>query len=579
MTAGTTSEHRGGLALNRLDLDRLARPALGLAIAASGLMLFHLTRGSSFWADDWLWIVHRRATTLGTFFEPYNGHLSLVPIAIYRLMFAVFGIGSYTPYRALVIALSLVVAVLVFVYARTRTSELVALLLAGLMLFLGPGWQNTMWAFQIPWLLVSIAGISTLMLLERRTERADAAACALLVLAIASTGLALAVAIGIAVDLALTRRRWRDAWVVGIPLALYAIWAVHYHPTGIDVTAIPTIPLNLAEAAAVAMSSLAGLSGILPFDGTGTSLVYGWPLLVVGLALVLWRARSTRPSTRCVSLAATFAVFVASVSIVHGELASVLTSRYIYVYCLLAVLLVAEFAQGLRPSLLVQVSLCALTLAAVVSNIGNLRAQGAYIRDSGAETNGALTALDLDRGSVDPHTIARIALWQFLGLKATDYYTADRALGSPAYSVAQLRRATMTAQTSADGQLRADGDVALSPAPPLGRPGGTLPTVVAPSTGAVAIDGACVRFTPPAALAPGAAATLAVRIGAAGLSVSTGAAPATLSVRRFSPAFLALGDVAGHRTVTVRTRRDAAPDPWYLQLSSLAPVRVCGLPS
>lgn len=120
MTTGATSYRRTWLALARLDLDRLARPALAVAVIASGLLLLHLTRGTSFWADEWIWITTRRGNTADAFLAPYNGHLSLVPIAIYRLMFAVFGIGGYTPYRALVIGLSLVVAVLVFVYARSR---------------------------------------------------------------------------------------------------------------------------------------------------------------------------------------------------------------------------------------------------------------------------------------------------------------------------------------------------------------------------------------------------------------------------------------------------------------------------
>ncbi len=583
MTTGASSYRRGRLAFEWLDFDRLARPVLAIAVIASGLLLLYLTRGTSFWADEWTWIATRRGDTVNALLAPYNGHLSLVPVAIYRLMFAIFGIGSYTPYRALVIALSLVVAALVFVYARARTGDLVAMLLAVLMLFLGPGWQNTMWAFQIPWLVVCSAGILALRLLERGTGPADAAACALLVLAISSTSLGLAFAIGIAVELALTRCRWRDAWIVAIPLVLYAIWALHYRPNQIDGTAIPTIPLNIAKAAAAALSSLAGLSGVLPFNQTGTSLTYGWPLLVLVVVLVLRRARTARPSARAVSIAATFVAFAASVSIVHGALASVLSSRYIYVYCLLAVLLIAELAQGLRPSRLVQVALCGVALLAVISNIGSLRAQGVYIRQSGAVTNGALTGLDVDRGSVDPNTLARIAIYPFVKLTARDYFDAERTLGTPAYTVAQLRHADAIAQATADSQLVADGDVTLTPggafagtARSIGRSGAAVP-VLAAANGTVARAGACTRFTPAAAFAPGSSASVALTVQPGGLAVTAGAAPATVSIRRFAPTFTRLGAVAGRRSATVSVRRDAASEPWYLQLSSITPVRVCTL--
>jgi hypothetical protein len=583
VTTGATSYRRGRLTLARLDFDRLARPALVVAVIVSGLLLLHLTRGTSFWADDWLWIATRRGNTVDAFLAPYNGHLSLVPIAIYRLMFAVFGIGSYTPYRVLVIMLSLLVAVLVFTYARTRTGDTVALLAAALMLFLAPGWQDTMWAFQIPWLIVCAAGIVALMLIERRTGWADACACGLTLLAICSTSLGIAFAIGIPVDLALTRRRWRDAWIVGIPLVVYVMWTLHYHPSLIDVTAIPTIPLNIAQAAATALSSLGGLSGIRPFDATGTSLTYGWPLLVIASVFVLWRARTVRPSTRAVSLAVTFAVFAASVSIAHGELAAPLSSRYIYVYCVLAALLAVELARGIRRSRLVEASLCVVTLAAVLANIGGLRAFGAYIRGSGATTNGALTALDLDRGSADPSTVARIALYQFVKLSARSYFDAERTLGTPAYTIAQLQHADALARSAADSQLLADGDVMLTSSPtsavtprsPVGA--GTAVPALAAANGTVARGGACIRFTPAAALAPGSAASVSLIVLPGRLSVTAAAAPATLSIRRFASTFTPLGTLGARRSTILTVRRDSASDPWYLELSSIAPLQACTL--
>lgn len=583
MTSRASSYRRSGLAFARLNLDWVAVPALVVAVIASGIMLVHLTRGTSFWADDWIWIATRRGNTVDAFLAPYNGHLSLVPIAIYRLMFAVFGIGSYTPYRALVIALSLVVAVLVFLYARSRVGAVVALLAAVLMLFLGPGWQDTMWAFQIPWLIVCAVGILALMLIERRTWLADAGACALTFLAICSTSLGIAFAIGIAVDLALTRRRWRDAWIVGVPLVPYAIWTLHYHPSLIDATAIPTIPLSIAKAAAAALSGLTGLSGIRPFNETGTSLIYGWPLLVIASAFVLRRARTARPRARAGSLAATFVAFAASVSIVHGELANPLSSRYVYVYSLLAALLAVELAQGIRLSRFVQASLCVATVAAVLANIGSLRASGAYIRQSGAVTNAALTALDLDRAHVAPSVVARIALYQFIGLTARSVFDAERALGSPAYTIPQLRHADPLAQSAADSQLLADGDVTLTSGPALagttrsGASAGAAVPIIASTNGTVARTGSCIRFTPAAALAPGKAASVSLSVGPGGLSVTAAAAPATLSVRSFAPTFTPLGTVGAGTSAIVTIRPHSASSPWYLELSSVALVRACTL--
>ena len=461
MTAGIRARRRIELALARLDLDRLAGPALVVGLMASGLLLFHLTRETSFWADDWTWIATRRGDGVDTFLSPYNGHLSLVPIAIYRLMFAVFGLGSYTPYRSLVIGLSLVVAVLVFVYARTRAGDLVALLLAASMLFLGPAWQDTMWAFQISWLLVAAAGVSALMLLDRHDRGGDIAACALILLAICSTSLAIAFVIGIAVDLALSRRRWRDAWIVAIPVVAYAIWALHYHPNEVDLGQITDVPLNVVKSAAAALSDLTGLSGVSPADQTGTSLTYGAPLLAFAAALIAWRPIRRRFGARAIALTVTLVAFTASVTLAHDGATGVLSSRYVYVYCLLASLLIAELARGVRLSRPVQWALCLVTALAIVSNIGALRAFGNYLRQSGEQTDGALAALELDRASVAPDTLARVALYPFVRLSARSYFAAADALGTPALTAAQLPHADFSAQTAADGQLIADGTIAL----------------------------------------------------------------------------------------------------------------------
>jgi hypothetical protein len=568
---------RGRSTIARIDPNRLAPPGLAVVILVSGLLLWHLTRGASFWADDWIWITTRRGDNVRTFLAPYNGHLSLVPIAIYRLMFAVFGLGSYAPYRVVIIALSLVVAVSVFAYVRVRVGAFLALLAAAALLFLGPGWQDTMWSFQIPWLIVCAAGIAALMLLDRRTLAADLGACALTLLAVASTSLGVAFAVGIAVDVALTRRGWREMWIWAMPLGLYVVWALAYHPDAIDLTELPTFPVSVAQAAAAALSALLGVSGLQPSVDPGTALTYGWPLLVVGAGLAVWRARRARPRPRAATLGVTFIVFAASVSIVHDGLADPLASRYVYVYGLLALLLIAELARGARPSGAGQLCLALVTLIAIVSNVGALRDYGVYFRNSGASTNGALTAVDLDRATVNPAATVHIALWQFIRLSAGSYFAAARTLGTPAYTVAELRGADSLAQSSADAQLLADGDVTLTAGRSRAAPnsGSQPPTIITSTNGVVTRSGSCRRFTPPAALAPGAVATIALRLPPAGVSLTAGRAAVSLSVRRFAATATPLGTLAAGRAATVTTRRDASTAPWYLQLTSIAAMRIC----
>ena len=131
------------------------------------------TRGTTFWFDEWEWIAQRRGNDVGTFLDPHNQHLSLVPIALYRLLFATVGLDDYRPYRALVIAAHIGVVVLVFAYARTRVGAWLALAPAALLLFFGPGWQEVLWPFQVAWLIAIGAGVLALMALDRRTRGGD----------------------------------------------------------------------------------------------------------------------------------------------------------------------------------------------------------------------------------------------------------------------------------------------------------------------------------------------------------------------------------------------------------------------
>jgi hypothetical protein len=559
------------------ELDRIALVVLGLAVLASGLLLYHLTRGSSFWGDDWAWITTRRANSLHNFLSPYDGHLSVLPLVIYRLMFAAFGIDSYVPYRMLVIGISLVVGLLVFEYSRPRVGPFLAMLVAALVLFVGPGWQDTMWTFQIGWELALGLGIGALIMLDRRTRAADIAACALTFGSICSTSFGVAFALGIAVDVALTRRRWRDAWLPGIPLALYAIWALHYHPTGINWSEITLVPSNLVQTFAGGVAGIVGLSGATPLDPVAMNLTIGVPLLVV-LGIVSVRSIAAgRFSVRAGALLVVLTVFSALTTLGRA-FETPLVSRYIYPDCVLIALYAVELARGARPPRLVQAGVAVLALIAIVSNVGSLRAGGAYLRLVGASTNADVAALDLGRGSIPSGYIAtQLPDYPFVAITAGSYFAAKDALGTPADSIPELVHAPAWARKTADNELIGERAIVLSPGSAPAASGGTAPGVAAAANGFATRSGACAVFTPISALAPGTTSSLVLRLAPGVVRVTSGAAPVTVAAQRFGPTAATLGTIGPARSALVFIRRDAAPNPWLLTLQSGAVVRACTL--
>jgi hypothetical protein len=578
MTSSAPRPRRLGLDGSQLDLtlDRLAVPVLCLVAVASALFIFHQTRGSSYSPDDLTWIKTRRGDGVATFLAPYNGHFSLVPIAIYRVMFALEGIASFTPYRILLGIVATLAGLVLFEYARHRVGAFCALLLTTLLLFLGPGWNDIMQPFQIAWLIAVAGGVVALSLLDRRRLPTDLLACLALLVAVASTSVGVALLVGAAVDVALQRRRWRDAWIVGVPLILYVVWALHYHPSTIMLSALTSAPLDLVQTTGAAVAGVIGLSAVTPTDLTGVMLTFGVSLLALAAAVAIVRIPAGWDGARFVSLAVALVVFSLLTTLVRSS-QSPFESRYMYVTCVLVGLLAVELVRGVPVTPRLQVVLAVLTLVAAVSDLSDLRSGGAEFRQLGAQTDATFGAVQLDRGRVSPAQPLTQLPFYTIGFiyTAGEYFAAERALGTPALTSAQLQHASPAAQRFADAQLLSDGDVRLAAATASPSPSVAPVGVVGVSGGTIARQGPCVRFTPAATLGPGASSSLTLRLGPGRVRVSARAAAVTLAARRFSPAPVAFGTVApgGAGVVTVAT--DRSPLAWFVRLQSAAAFRVC----
>jgi hypothetical protein len=77
------------------------------------VLLFNFASDQWFWRDEWTFITDRSATSLSDLFEPSNSHWVTVPLIVFRSLYAVFGMNTYVPYVAVLIALHLTAAVLV----------------------------------------------------------------------------------------------------------------------------------------------------------------------------------------------------------------------------------------------------------------------------------------------------------------------------------------------------------------------------------------------------------------------------------------------------------------------------------
>jgi|GEM_PF-995827 len=562
--------------LGRLESRRLAWPAIWLALLATGLLLLYLTRRTYFLSDEWLWITQRRGTTVGTFLDPYNGHLSLVPIAIYKVLFATAGLRSYVSYRLVIIAAHLGGGLLVYVYAKRRVGEAAGLLAASLILVFGPGWEDILWPFQIAWSVAIMAGIGALLMLDRGDRRGDLAACLLIALALASTSVGLAIALGIAVETGCKRRRLADAWIVGVPLLLYAVWWVADQQTTFYTNGWAAVRY-VADSASVSLGSLLGLSGITAGNLNGDPLTFGAPLTVAAAVGGFWLWRRRGPwAPRAISIAVILAIFWILTGVTRSALSGPESPRYLYVDAIFVVLLGVELARGWTVRWQVLGVLAVIAAVIDFSNIGALRTGAGSLRYEAQVSQADVAALNLNRAYATGSSVASsLPGYPLVAIRASDVYAAERALGPAGDTIAELTAAPDYARQVADAEtVHIRGLVVRPSAARSAAGGGVAPTIEVAWPGTASTEGGCTSYAAAAAGA-GAVNRLQLLFPPAGVKVTATGGPASVGVRRFAQEFQPVGTVPAGTAATLQIGLDPAPVPWHLQVVTSGAVRVC----
>ncbi len=199
-------------------LAGLPWPPILLALLALPILIW-LGRDMTFYHDEYAFLLLRDLSVQGLF-APHNEHLSATLVLLYRVLVGTVGTVSYWPYLGVTFALHLVVAGIVFVVVRRETTLVWALGAMAVMLVLGSGGDDILWAFQSATIGATAAGMGAVVLAPRR----PAAAAVLLTIALATSGIALAFLAATALHLLLTR--WRALVWLALPVGLYLGWLV-----------------------------------------------------------------------------------------------------------------------------------------------------------------------------------------------------------------------------------------------------------------------------------------------------------------------------------------------------------------
>ena len=554
--------------------------AAALLLVLVGAWLMYETRGTTLWFDEWLWALEYRDNSLHDFIAPHNGHPTLIPFSIYRLLFATVGIDQSAPYRAVGIAGHLLVVVLLYVYSARRAGAGVGLLAAGAILVLGPGWQNIIWPLQIGWPISIACGLGALLALDRRDWAGDITACVLIMICLAASGPGVAIAAGLLVEV-LRGRGLRSAWIVAVPVAVFAFWWLAYQDTGSVRRELSLAAGFAADSAAATFSALAGLAGPLLGDDP-TTLGWGRPLAVAVFALLVWRLwRIGTVPTRVLTLVAILAAFWFLTAIQRAGIGPAESSRYVHVGAVFVVALVVELLSGIAISRRAWLVIGPVAVLIAVANVGDMRSGARFLRDQSLLTRTGLAAVEIARPVVRPdEPITGIAGYPLVVVRADDYFRMKSDLGTPAASVEELASAPESARRAADDQLTKFHRIGLTPTSPPPSPG-AAPAVDALVGGRATPSGGCVEFAPAGAGPAQPEPALELTVPADGLVLTVRGGGATVTVRRFAGGFPdePLGRIASGGSGLLTIRPDRATHPWHVRVAPEARATACAAPS
>ena len=333
---------------------RVPRARLIVTVAAllGCAAVLWFSRAYTFYFDEWTFINTAPDWTLATYFQPHNEHPSMLFRAVYAALLNTVGLRSYVPYMTLLMLGHFANVLLLFELVRRRAGQVIAIAAAALLLTLGAGWEDVLWAFQMAWLASVAFGLGTLLVLESRSRIPLAIALVAVSLAFSAIGVVFAIAAGTRLLLTPGRRR-EVLWLAPAAVALVA-WYAAFGRFGEHPNPQPG-PANLfldpLYAAWGLGQSAAGLIG----EGGP----FGPPLLVAGAAAIGWRWKRHGTDAFAISVAVALVAFYLVIGLTRAQLGFQQSgaSRYVYIGALLWLILLADAARSLpwrgtwRPAL------------------------------------------------------------------------------------------------------------------------------------------------------------------------------------------------------------------------------------
>ncbi len=444
----------------RADLVVLGCGLVGLVVAARWF-----GRGLSFVVDEWDILAHH---VHGDLLTPYNGHLSIVPIAIYQGFAHTVGVQSYVPYAlvALVVFLAIPIA---FAATHRRLVDPALVVIAAL----GLAWSwaaegNILYGFLVNFDLPILMLVVGWWLIRGDTLRHDLWAMAALAVALATSSVGVVVAFALGVELLLGRAPLRRLIRFALPVVLWGLWWVFDH----EATKPASVGERLSYAWHTSVAILAGFTlGWKPGAAASAVVI----VIVVAFAWRRWRT----VDAHVVAIGATLVFFVALSAFSRaGDIAlnPPDSARYVWVGDVLIIAGLVWCVRGrpIRPA--IRAAAAAVVLVGAVGLVGNLADYRSFALGDMARTHPFLVGAEAAGPRADP---ARILPLNLIPVTVGEYLDLVASVGSPVAGAPFSSLGSESARLAADRLLIGDERLVVGVGDALPRCAGSWRAVAA----------------------------------------------------------------------------------------------------
>jgi len=425
------------MTISAVRVPRARLIVMGLAVVVAAAILW-LSRGYTFYFDEWDFIQAAPDWSWTYYLQPHNEHPSILFKLVYAALLNTVGLRSYVPYMAVLLALHAANALLMFELVRRRAGDLLGIAAAAVLLVLGAGWEDILWAFQLAWLASVACGLAMLLTLQGRSTLRLAVTVGLATASLMFSGIGFVFAAVAVVHIAATPDRRRDLrWFLPLGIAL-GVWYVAFGHSG---TAVPTTGgFNLLMLPAYVGWGLAGSAAAVV--GVAGAPALAVLVLAAGAIGFAWWER--RPDPLALSLVAGLVTFYLLIGFSRAQMGyqQSASGRYVYIGAVFWIILLADAARVLpwkgtwRPAL-------AACLFLACFNSGVVLVLYATAKDAQMHREIAdLQALAAERSdpclnpvaSVDPLVMPQVG-------RPAVYYRATDRYGDPAADAPVVDRA------------------------------------------------------------------------------------------------------------------------------------------